>query len=604
MSSLFGFTGSDFSLSKMASALRHWKPDREGGVETAQYAIGVQELFKTPECPLVPQPFAQNHLQIALDGRIDNRAWLVNELSIPNPQNLSDVCFIAHAYKKWGSRCFNILEGDFSIVIYDDLNKELVLGRDKMGVKPLYYATENNQLVFASEIKGILAVLPNKGEVNEKTVVSYFSALQKDPEQTLYDGVLSLQPGHWLRFKNSEVIIHQYWSLGQDAPAIPTLKKDREAHFNKLFSQSVVKRLRTYRAIGAEVSGGLDSTGIAAEAMEFLGKGHTFYSFCYGKPLHQGEHSVHDDTDLVKEFCVTYGIGDFLTITNEENMDPEAVINFSAKYIDELDTNGVPTFTNSFLPKAQNNNVGVMLSGWAGDQMVTNTCGGFSEALAIKGKYKLLWKDIQMRHNGLKLLLNFIRFVGKAMFKPFYKMNLKVAQNRLKNSALNHALIKKYTLEDIVGFRYFLKSQTNLKDYQRWNMFHNGINDRVVHHVLTGKHYRVDYRFPMLDVPLLEYIHQLPLETVAPKGETRYLFKKCIKGKVPDAVINLHKSRVSTAPFALAFYERNSVFLNGVINKEMSSAAAKEFFTANAFNFAKNQKESLKYIQVLKKINK
>lgn len=602
MSSIFGYTGKQDGLTNMADVLRHWQPDREQFFVDENISFGVLELFKTPECPNTPQPLKKDRLQVMLDGRIDNRVALCADLSIDVNTKEADVFFVALAYQKYGVHCFNKLEGDFAIAIYNEETQELILARDKMGVKPLFYTQQQDTLVFASEIKGILAINNDYISLNERQVVAYFSALQPKIGDTMYNNISKLPPATWLKFSNGKIELEKYWEIGGNAPSVPQSIKNAEAKFNKLFRESVQKRLRTYRKLGAEVSGGLDSTGIAAVAMEELGNGADFYSYCYGKPKssYNGK-LVNDDVDLVREFCKKYGVGKNLTVTNETDIDARQIIELSSKIIDEVDMNGVPTFTTSFLPKAIKSDVGVMLSGWAGDQMVTNTCGGFSEALAIQGKYKELWKDISDRHGGIKLLLNFIRFVVRSKTKPFYKVNFQNAQKQLEISGLSAKTIQKYKLDEMVGFRYFLKSQTNLKDYQKWNMFHFGINDRTVHHGLWGKHFRVDYRFPMLDVPLLEFIHQLPLKYVAPKGKTRYLFKQLIKSKVPDGVIDLHKSRVSTTPFAETFFYKNDQLLKTTAQELIASVKTESCFDFTKFAFEKQKRNLLKYIQVINK---
>ena len=605
MSSIFGYTGKTGDINTMANALKHWQPDRENTNSNEFCAFGILELFKTPECPINPQPYELDNITVLLDGRIDNRADLAKQLAIPNPEKQSDVAFVAAAFKKWNTECFKHLEGDFGICIWDQKSNQIILGRDPMGVKTLFYTIIDNQLFFASEIKGILSQLKSEVELNERQIVASFSAMEINKEDTIYQNIQTLLGGNFLVFTEGEIQTNAYWFLGKNAPAIPATRAEQEKIYNKLFYQSVIKRLRTYRKLGAEVSGGLDSTGIAAVAMETLGKGKEFYSYTYGKSkLVLDKKGEKDDVGLVREFCEEYKISDYLTVTDEEDMDAAKLIAFSGDFIDELDGNGVPTFTNSFLPQAQKSDVGVMFSGWAGDQMVTNTCGGFSEALAIKGKYKELMQDIKARQKGIKAYLNFCRFVWRSIYKPFYKLNLKKAQAALKVSPLNDSLKKKYKLNDIVGFRYFLKSQIDLKEYQIQNIFQPGINDRVVHHGLVGKHYRVDYRFPMIDVPLLEFIHQLPLSTVAPKGKTRFLFKKLIKGKVPDGVVNMHKSYVSTTPFSHAFLHLNWEFFKKEILILANKEKSKKYFNFDNFDFELQKNKLLELTQILKKINR
>ena len=99
MSSIYGFTGSNFELDQMEKALKHWEPDRSSKIEKDSFSGGCLELFKTPECIHNPTPFELDNLIVFFDGRIDNRDELALQLEIDNHQNKSDVVFAAEAFK-------------------------------------------------------------------------------------------------------------------------------------------------------------------------------------------------------------------------------------------------------------------------------------------------------------------------------------------------------------------------------------------------------------------------------------------------------------------------------------------------------------------------
>lgn len=555
MSSIFGFTGSGFNLESMQEKLMHWTPDRHALKYGADFSAGVLELYKTPECIITPQPFCDEELIVCFDGRIDNRKELSDLLDIEPLENYSDIDFVIKAFRRWGEKCVDHLIGAFVFAVWNTQKNSLFIARDHLGIKPLFYAVIDDKLVFSSEMKGILSLKEFDRKCNERYLVAQFSALQLEPNETLYEEIQELRAGHFLTFTKNKLLVKEYWYLGMNKPEIPESVAEQVKQYGELFNQSVKNRLRTAGNLGAEVSGGLDSTGIAAFAIKNLGTGHPFYSYCYGKadkPI--GDFGEKDDSDLVIEFCKNYKILDYLTIVNELDLSGEKYLKFYDEILDHIESNGVPLLSTFFLPKAQNQNVNVMLSGWAGDQMVTSTVGGFYEAKANKRMFSSLWKELRTRYNRRKSLIRVIYYTLKALFKPFYKVNLKKARSKLDECLLNPKLIEKYKLHDLPNFRYYLKSCTNIQEYQKLNILHRGINNRTVNHGLVGKHFNIDYRFPMLDVRLLEYIHQLPFSTTAPKGQTRFLFKKLIKGKVPAGVLDLHKSKVPTTPFGRVFF--------------------------------------------------
>lgn len=601
MSSIFGYTGNQSDLKAMEDKLAHWSADRKSSFQSDSFNTGVLELFKTPECEFTPQPVQREDVIVALDGRIDNRDELIPKLNFSKEQDYADVDFVLHAYKKWGKDCLSHLVGAFVFSIWDKNSETLFIARDQMGVKPLYYSVVGEELVFASEMKGILAVKGFDKTLNDAYVTSLFSVYNPESDQSLYQNILKLPAGCYLTFKNKEVEVTKYWYLGKNKPTIPKTVKEQVELFGKLFEQSVQRRLRTKRNLGAEVSGGLDSTGIAAFAMKSLGKGHPFYSYCYGMASEStAEDDQKDDSELVVEFCKNYKINEYLTVANDKDLSGEDYLKYNTTILDDIDENGVPMLATSFLPKAEKQEVNVMLSGWAGDQIVTSTVGGLYEAIANKRLPKKLWKSLRHQYGIRKSFVRWIYYLTKQLYNPLLKQYLKKGKEDLEKGVLAPRLIEKYNVGNIPSLRFYLKSCIDIQEYQLKNISHGGIENRTVQHGLIGKHFKIDYRFPMLDVTLLEYIHQLPFSTTAPKGQTRYLFKQLIKGMVPNGVIDMHKSFVPTTPFSRYFFDQNDELFAQTV-KEEDLKHLEGFLKLDNYQQRNNSNKNLKIIQLARK---
>jgi len=555
MSSIYGYTGNKEAAKLMSDALHHWQPNRENCIQNDMITLGALELFKTPECPLLPQPFVYKHLIVVADCRIDNREELAQDLGINDISKHADIEFIARAFEKYGNNCVKHLVGDFVFAVWNENNKELLLARDHMGVKPLYYSLVDNQLVFSSEIKGILAFPDFEKKVNESYIAHHFSLVEYSIENTLYENIYLLKSGHILSFKNKAISVQQYWYFGMRTLPVPTKQEDVEKEFERLFFLAVKDRLRTYNKLGAEVSGGLDSTGIAGVAMHILGKSAEFYSYSYGKSeAAEGEEPSRDDNQMVKDFCERYGIEKYWTVVNEKDFSFQEILNLYENVYDNIESNGVPSFSSSFLKYAKQNKVGVMFSGWAGDQVVTNTLDGFYEVLSRERKYVPLWKDIRRKHPLKKAFPRFVYYTLKELDnKRFFRKNLATNRSYIDSTFLKKELVQKYNLYSQPSLRYYLKSQNNIQSYFVRNICHAGIEQRTIHHVLTGKHFNIDYRFPMLDIRLLEYLYSLPFEKISFRGRNRYLFSKAMLPYIPHEVIKLKKSKVPTTPFVFKF---------------------------------------------------
>ncbi|MBI4266362.1 MAG: asparagine synthase (glutamine-hydrolyzing) [Acidobacteria bacterium] len=179
----------------------------------------------------------------------------------------SDTETIVHAYEQWGDDCVHRFRGMFAFALWDAPRRRLLLVRDRLGVKPLYWARAGGRLLFASEIKGILEsglVAPrlNRGVLPEVLATRYAAGAE-----TMFEGVYKLLPGHRLVFERGAVRVEQYWDLPLDGPD-PELARLREAalvdRFRTLLQESVRLRLMADVPLGLFLSGGIDSSAVAA----------------------------------------------------------------------------------------------------------------------------------------------------------------------------------------------------------------------------------------------------------------------------------------------------------------------------------------------------
>lgn len=563
MSSIFGYTGTKGDITAMQQKLRHWTPDHENVYKDEHISVGALELYNVPESPLAPQPFEYKNLVVVADCRIDNRNELAKEFSISNLSAHADIEYIAFAFEKWGENCVHHLIGDFAFVIWNKAEQTLFAARDHFGIKTFYYTIIDNELVFASEIKGILAYPCYKPEYDERHIVSEFSFIEVPHELTMYKDVFHIPSGHCMRFgKQHQLTTTKYWTFGERKVVIPATIAEQEAEFVRLCYQSVNDRLRSYYKVGAELSGGLDSSGITAIAMELLGKNSEFYSFTYGKPKYQvpNRKEAIDDTDTVRKICKKYGIEPYWTVVNETDLSGQEYFALMTEVMDEYESNGVPLFSSSFLKRAAAKKVGVVLSGWGGDQIVTNTWGasGLITHLATEKKYGQLWKQIRYNRPFYRALLSFMRMVVQPQAN---KDNLKKwVTNNAKNTIITDALIEKYDVKKAMNPDLTRRLAKDIKTYQIESITAKSIHQRTYQHEQVGKHFRTEYRFPMQDVRLTEYVNNLPYTTIAPNGKRRYLYKMAVNGLIPDSIIKSHKPPIATAPFGQAFKHKNHDF--------------------------------------------
>ena len=179
----------------------------------------------------------------------------------------SDTETIVHGYEQWGAECVQRFRGMFAFAVWDARVRRLLLVRDRLGVKPLYWTRVGDRLLFASEIKSILASGLVAAEPNEAVIPEVLATRSTSGAETLFRGISKLLPGHRLVFENGEVHIEQYWDLPLDGPD-PALEKANDQHliaqFRARLQESVHLRLMSDVPLGMFLSGGIDSSAVAA----------------------------------------------------------------------------------------------------------------------------------------------------------------------------------------------------------------------------------------------------------------------------------------------------------------------------------------------------
>jgi asparagine synthase (glutamine-hydrolysing) len=176
----------------------------------------------------------------------------------------TDTEVIIHLYEEMGAECVKKLRGMFALAIYDKTKRKLILARDRLGKKPLHYALHQGNLYFASEIKSILAVVPELAEVNSQGLLEYlYYGYVPDPI-TAYTGIHKLAPGHLLEFQEGKIRIRQYWDLPEYNTHTPKNEQECLEELEQRLFEAIKIRLISDVPLGAFLSGGIDSSTVVA----------------------------------------------------------------------------------------------------------------------------------------------------------------------------------------------------------------------------------------------------------------------------------------------------------------------------------------------------
>ena len=254
----------------MRDVIAHRGPDDSGLFVDGQAALGHRRL-SIVDLATGHQPLANEYesVWIVFNGEIYNHADIRPGLEAAGHRyrTRSDTETIVHAYEQWGDDCVERLRGMFAFALWDARRRRLLLARDRLGVKPLYWARSGDRLLFASEIKSILRSGLVAAEADESRLPELLSTRYLSGPETLFKGIQRLPPGHILVFENGEISIRQYWDVPagrRDESLANAHANDLVHRFRDLLQQSVRIRLMADVPLGMFLSGGLDSSAIAA----------------------------------------------------------------------------------------------------------------------------------------------------------------------------------------------------------------------------------------------------------------------------------------------------------------------------------------------------
>lgn len=261
-------------LQQMTGSLAFRGPDAQQVWNRGSVGFGHTLLRTTDESADEHQPLSfENQVWIVADARIDAREELVRKLNANGCNaslNRPDVELILHAYHVWGEACVEHLLGDFAFAIWDEPQRKLFCARDHFGVKPFFYTNIANQFVFSNTLDCVRLHPAVSDELNEQFIGDFllFDASQ-DESVTVFADIQRLLPAHCLTCSVDGLQVRKFWALPEPSLVYHKHPGTYVEQFNALFDRAVADRLRT-RNISVQMSGGLDSTAVAAVAHRFL----------------------------------------------------------------------------------------------------------------------------------------------------------------------------------------------------------------------------------------------------------------------------------------------------------------------------------------------
>jgi asparagine synthase (glutamine-hydrolysing) len=255
------------AIHRMCEAIVHRGPDDEGIFVKAGVGLGMRRLSIIDIAGGHQPVFNEDKsIWIVFNGEIYNFPELRSELLARGHRfsTHTDTEVIVHLYEEHGADCVKKLRGMFAFALYDERAGRLLLARDRLGIKPLHYALDNGSLLFASEMRAILAVRPDLAQVDQAALLHYmYFGYIPDPA-TAFQSIRKLPPGHLLEFEKGQIRLRQYWDFPQYGTYEPAGEEELLEELEFRLAEAVRIRLIADVPLGAMLSGGMDSSTIVA----------------------------------------------------------------------------------------------------------------------------------------------------------------------------------------------------------------------------------------------------------------------------------------------------------------------------------------------------
>ncbi len=533
---------SEEDLRKMSGRLRHRGPDNEGICYTSQFGFGHNRLSIIDLNERSNQPLRNGPLTITFNGEIYNYLELRRELIGLGYafSTISDTEVILVAFQHWGVECFARLNGIFAFAIFDSRNKTTYIVRDRMGVKPVYIYHNKKFVLFASEIKAITACSFIPRKINYSSMNEFMLFGYTVTENTIYNDILKVKPGHYYRISEKGVDSFNYWDL--PVTTNYSINEDEASEQLKYHLEKSVKRqLVSDQPVGIFLSGGVDSSAVTAFAAKHYGKRLNTYSveFDFNK-------STHSELNKARKIAQMFNTKHHELQIEVTNL-PETV-EFLARQHDEpfFDAANIPLY---LLTKTLKDNLKVVLQGDGGDELFGgyryyNYLHYYSYFHFLSTGYRFI--DPALRIARPEIAERLRRFSEALLQKNTAQKLLNIGiwdlPNKDNNEVLDEATRQQILKTDAsIAFqnitrKYKGSSLTQLMQYVdlKITLPFNYL-EKVDKPTMANA---VEVRVPFLDNELVEYTLSLPEEIRLKKGKQKYLLKKALRGTVPDDILD------------------------------------------------------------------
>lgn len=572
----FSYSGKD-SLDRIKTKFPLLQYDKTSKIAVGFRRLAIVDLSEKGHQPMLSE---SQKLVITFNGEIYNFKTLRKELEENNYQfdTQSDTEVLLKAYQHWDTKVFTKLDGMFALCIIDLEKNKLILGRDRLGLKPLFYHQSETNLTWASEIKAILKTDWVTPVINWQGVYTNFLFQTTLAPNTCFKDIYSLEPATYMsvNLDNFAITHTKYWHFPQSIQNVT--EKEAIQKTEQLLSQSIQEQLFADVPVASMMSGGIDSTLVTALSKPYKNDINAFtiaYQF--------SEEEVEKASLMAKKIDVPHHI---------KEVDDQEILSQLTDNIQHFEEpySGLEVLLNA-AEFAQKEGFKVVLSGNGADELF----GGYAHSLKLNKWRKL--KNFNFIRNFIFTNDGFSQrvknyFSQDNMFDFFRQSQFGMRPQQAKDL---------FSKEIFKGVNTNLKTYhlSNSKDYKglfEYDMRYSLSSHHVFRDDISAMKYGVEFRYPYLSNALVDYVSSLP-EHIRYNGiQNKPLLRKIASQYLPSEVLKMPKRGFS---FPLAHFIKTNKAVNQLVIKNLESLKNRAFFDSNTIDaWWQNLSEDYDYVKI------
>jgi len=579
----------------MIQAISYRGPDGQGvfyedGVGLAHARLAIIDVSSSASQPMVS---ASGRYMIVFNGEIYNFKDLKKLVPGYSFRTKSDTEVILALFEKFGGDTFEKLDGMFALAIYDTQEKKLILARDRLGKKPLYWARFGDTFLFGSELKALCAHPAFCKELNVESVHKYLFFEYVPTPHTMFKNVSKLVPASYLAYDGVSVVKHVFWKLDYFEKNRDTFKKTSE-NLDNLLNEAVSKRLIGDRPLGIFLSGGIDSSAIAYYAQKNSDTPIRTFSIGF-------EEKTFDESNYARKVARHLGTKHLeMNVTSASMKD---LLEHFGQILDEplADPSIIPTY---ILSKFTSESVTVALGGDGGDELFAGYPMFQADVIARWYQYVPAFinhlllgaiKVLPIQHTNLSLDFKIKRFLKGFEVSQKYRHQQWLSSFSLTEQTLLCHNISGNIYEDID--RYMVESSVGTSIQQRDYLYLRTylMDDILVKVDRTSMRHGLEVRAPFLDTAIVEFANSLPTSFKQKGFATKRILKETMRGKIPDEIINRPKKGFGIPlaqwlssdlrPFCESVLSREEISKSGLFKYEYVERLKDDHFAKRSNNY-------------------